>query len=188
MILTVMASCIMVAAQAQEQDDKGVLINQQGSAYAITAPDGWLSNKDVAQELGLGAAFHLNGTVWENTSAFIFVNTTSLEGTGDNIYDLMTYDIDMYKISSPGIHIKDSGRITVNRGKGSAIVLQMVNTRENTYEAVAYIDQGSVVPFFVFSAASQADFDKYMPAFQKLVESYKYYGPVTTVVNTPRSN
>ncbi len=137
--------------------------------------------------MGLGAAFHLTGTDWEHTDAFIFVNTTSLEGSGDNIYDLMTYDIDMYKISSPGIVIKDGGRVSVNRGKGSAIMLYMTNAKSNTYEAVAYIDQGDVVPFFVFSASSQAEFDKYLPTFQELVGSYKYYGPVTTVVNTPRN-
>ncbi len=187
MILSVMASFLLFSAQAQEQDDRNVLVNQQGNAYAVSAPDGWLANNDVAQEMGLGAAFHLEGTVWETTEAFIFVNTTSLVGSGDNIYDLMSYDIDMYKISSPGIHIKDGGSVAVNRGKGSAIVMTMINKTANTYEAVAYIDEGDVVPFFVFSAASQADFDKYLPAFQGLVGSYKSYGPVTTVVNTPRN-
>lgn len=187
MILSVVAGCLMVSAYAQqEQEENSVLVNQHGSAYAVSAPEGWLVNKDVANEMGLAAAFHLEGTVWENTGAFIFVNTTSLAGSGDNIYDLMSYDIDMYKISSPGIHIKDGGRVTVNRGKGTAITIQMINTKANSYEAVAYIDQGDVVPFFVFSAASQAEFDKYMPAFQTLIGSYKHYGPVTTVVNTPR--
>ncbi len=185
MILTVVASCMMVGAYAQE-DSKSILINQQGSAYAVAAPDGWLSNKEISTEMGLGAAFHPEGTVWENTGAYIFVNTTSLAGSGDNVYDLMSYDIDMYKISSPGIHIQDGGRITVNRGKGSAIVLKMVNKSANTYEAVAYVDQGEIVPFFVFSATSEEDFNKYLPAFQAMVESYKYYGPVTTVANTPR--
>lgn len=186
MILSVMASC-MLFASAQAQEERNILVNQQGSAYAITAPTGWLANKDVAQEMGLGAAFHLEGTVWETTGAFIFVNTSSLVGSGDNIYDLMSYDIDMYKISSPGIHIKDGGRLTVNRGKGSAVVMHMTNPKVNTYEAVAYIDQGDVVPFFVFSAASEAEFNKYLPAFNGLIESYKYYGPVTTVINTPRN-
>ncbi len=186
MILSVMASC-MLFANAQAQEERSILVNQQGSAYAVTAPDGWLANKDVAGEMGLGAAFHLEGTVWETTGAFIFVNTTSLVGSGDNIYDLMSYDIDMYKISSPGIQINDGGGITVNRGKGNATVMHMINAKANTYEAVAYIDEGDVVPFFVFSASSQAEFDKYMPAFKGLVESYKYYGPVTTVVNTPRN-
>ncbi|CAN5259925.1 hypothetical protein BH09BAC1_BH09BAC1_29280 [soil metagenome] len=185
MILSILASCVMGSVMAQE-DQRSVLVNQQGSAYSVTAPLGWVANKDVASQAGLGAAFHLEGTDWESTNALIFVNTTSLEGTGDNVYDLVSYDIDMYKISSPGIHIQDGGRIAVNRGKGNAIVIQMVNKSSNTYEAVAYIDQGDIVPFFVFSATSQADFEKYMPAFQDMVASYKYFGPVTTVKNTAR--
>ena len=107
MILSVMASFLLFSAQAQE--DKNVLVNQQGNAYAVSAPDGWLANNDVASEMGLGAAFHLEGTVWENTAAFIFVNTTSLVGSGDNIYDLIG-ESDNWKENDPiTIKIKRAG-------------------------------------------------------------------------------
>lgn len=181
-ILVVFACVMIVTTGVIAQNNKDAQVMGDGYTYSLEAPSQWVSDAEKAEQHKLNAVFYPEGKSWESSDAVIYSSVSMLDdGKRETIYDVIDFDINMYKLSTPDVKIEDGKKISVANGRNSAKVIHLISVEQGSYEAVAYIPQGGVVPFVVLSANTMEDFEKSLGQFEELVSSYNFRHNVNVV-------
>lgn len=164
------------------QNNGQVITSGDGFSYALSTPAAWESIPGKAREQGLRMIMVPKGAAWESSQSVIYSNVIPMSiAKQESVYDIIDYDLDMYKLADGGLQVSDGDRIEVNRGKGSAIVIKVHSPKMGTWEAIAYMQQSNQVPFVVMSSVDKASFERDYAAFTEVVSSFKYYDNMTVV-------
>src|ERR1044072_256477 len=180
------ALCLLVlccvAAHAQEAkgdapDKQTGLVYGKDHVFAVTAPEGWVLDNKSGVEQGIHAVFYPVGSNWRDSKAVMYVNTAA---KSDTLEKFIEGDVAGFRKDSPGLKVTDDEPLTV-AGKERVIVKRFSDDQYGNHEAVAYVEESKVVVIIVFTARTKKDFEAALPAFRKLVSSYRFIsGKVVT--------
>ena len=176
---TLHAACLIIlcslAAHAQEaragagDKDTGVVFGKD-YAFAVTAPGGWVLDTESGIQQGLHAVFYPAGSSWKEGQAVMYVNAAAKP---DTLEKFVEADVASFRKGSPRLKVSDEGPLAVD-GRQRVVAKRFVEDQLGNYEAVAYVEEGKVVVTLVLSARTQGEFDAALPAFRKLVSSYRF--------------
>jgi hypothetical protein len=176
---TLYAFCLLVvcglAAHAQDakpaaEDKNSGLVFGKDYAFAVSAPGGWVFDSESGIAQGLHAVFYPTGSSWKESKVVMYVNAAPKPDTFDKFIE---GDVAEFRKGAPRLKITDEESLAV-AGKQRVSVKRFVEDQLGNYESVAYVEESKVVIIFVLNARTQADYDAALPAFRKLVSSYRF--------------
>jgi hypothetical protein len=101
----------------------------------------------------------------------MYANTASKNGESTHtLPQLLVFDSLQFVTNQPKVQIVDSDPI-VTGDKKFAFVRTF---RYSQFEAVAYIDESTIVSMLVLTARTKSDLDRAFPSFKELVSSYRF--------------
>jgi len=156
-------------------------------AFAVRAPRGWVLDNRSGVPDGLQAVFYPTGSTWRDSRAVMYVNTTGKHAKGEGkssgstgaLQAFVAADVRRFRQESPGVFVSDSPSLTTKDGK-TALIRTFTGDKWKNREAVAYIDEPTIVAMIVLSSRDEGTFEKCFPAFEQLVASYEF---ITTKPN-----
>lgn len=176
---TLHAVCLLalcaLAAHAQDAkpdaDDKNTgLVYGKDYAFAVTAPAGWFFDSESGIQQGLHAVFYPAGSSWKESQAVMYVNAAAKT---DTLEKFVEGDVANFRKGSPRLKVTDEESPAV-AGRQRVVAKRFVEDQLGNFEAVAYVEESKVVVMLVLSARTQDEFDAALPAFRKLVSSYRF--------------
>ena len=168
----------LLAAQilcAAEKEFGGGIVYGKDHAFLIEAPPGWVLDTQSAASQGIHAVLYPKGSSWSEAPAVMYANMASKKKEGiTNVQQLIDLDLAKFKKKNPKIGMTERRPLKTADGKTAQVRLFQGDQWGNR-EAVAYIDEPAFVAILVLSSRSQADFQESLPAFEKLVASYRFF-------------
>jgi hypothetical protein len=180
-LLTLLCGSITIA-QTADDDSSGNsgIVYGRDHAFAVSAPNGWVLDNSSGISQGLHAVFYPKGGSWENSPAVMYVNTSSKSVKGnETLEELIAFDINQSYKENPTVKISDFPRL-ITKDKKPAIVKCFVYS---SFEAVAYIDEETIISMICLTARTKVDFDESIKPFKELVASYYF---LTKEVSLPK--
>ena len=138
--------------------------------FAVTTPDGLISDSELARNLRVGAIFYRPGSAWNDELAL--TARVMPKGATVGLPEIMAQDDAQYKEVNPGIEVSDQPSIPLSNGK-EARVRYFRFVSNSLHEAVAYIDQPATVVLIVLRTNDDEEFKKGLPILDTLVRSYR---------------
>ncbi|MBV9924096.1 MAG: hypothetical protein JOZ96_03580 [Acidobacteria bacterium] len=184
------AACLLLlcglGAHAQDAKPKAPEANAgivygKDHAFAIKAPDGWVLDNQSGVPNGLHAVFYPEGSSWKESKAVMYANGAG-KADDDTLEKFVERDVDGFRKHSPGLKVADDEAPPLN-GKEKVLVKRFSGDRAGSHEAVAYVEESKVVVIIVLHARTQKDFDDALPAFRKLVSTYRFISDRVTMEN-----
>lgn len=148
-------------------------------AFLIKAPGGWVLDNESGVIDGLHAVFYPVGSSWRDSSTIMYAQAWSKYATGERsepsgaLLAFMAADALKFKQENPGIVVSDGSPLRTKDGK-TALLRIFSGDKWNNREAVAYIEEPTVVAVIVLSCRDNNSFDRSLPAFKQLVASYEF--------------
>jgi len=175
--LVILIGLILMAPQipyaSKMESGSGIVYGEQ-HAFMILAPVGWILDNESAADQGIHAVFYPKGSSWSKAPAVMYANAVrKREGTA-NVQEFINYDLAKFKKRNPKIVMTVGRALKTEDGKTAQVRL-FQGDRWGNQEAVAYIDEPAVMVILVLSARSQEAFQKSLPAFERLVASYRFF-------------
>jgi len=156
---------------ADSSDGGGGIVYGSNHAFIISAPKGWVLDNSSGVSQGLYAVFYPKGGSWEQSPAVMFANTASRKSKdNETVTKLIEYDSNQFKSNHPEVKIGDLLSLRTKKEK-SAIVKTFAYTQ---YEAVAYIEEETIIAMIVLTTRTEEQFNNALPAFRELVSSYLF--------------
>jgi hypothetical protein len=166
-------------AQTDSSDGGGGIVYGSDHAFIISAPKGWVLDNSSGVSQGLYAVFYPKGGSWEQSPAVMYANTASRKSKdNETVVKLIEYDSNQFKSNHPEVKIGDLPSLRTKNEK-SAIVKTFAYTQ---YEAVAYIEEETIIAMIVLTTRTEEQFNNALPAFRELVSSYLF---ITKDVHLP---
>jgi hypothetical protein len=118
--------------------------------------------------------FYPKGSSWDQAPEVMYANSVKKHKGAATVQEFINSDYDRFKKGNPKIAISEGQPLKTEDGKTAQVRLFQGDQWGN-YEAAAYIDEPAVMVILVLSARNQEAFQKSLPAFEKLVASYRFY-------------
>jgi len=167
---------------------KGGIVHGEQHAFLIEAPPGWVLDNQSGVSQGLNAVFYPKGSSWSEASAVMYASMAGKKKEGLNtVQEVIDHDLAKFKRGNPKITMTKGRPIKTADGKTAQVCLFRGDQWGNQ-EAVAYINEKNVVAILVLSSRSQSDFQKSLPAFEKLVASYRFYTDKVQIQQKPKED
>ena len=138
-------------------------------AYYIDAPPGWVIDLEHGRANGIGVALRRTSESWNTAEAVMYANAWEKSSRTPTLRAIIEADEANARSQSPGIKIARSAPLRTQDRK-EATTEHFVGG--GSYEAVAYVEEDSVVALLVLHAHSGTSFRAALPAFARLVGSY----------------
>lgn len=155
------------------KQQRAALVFGDRHALTLRAPDGWMLDTRSGRAQGLQAVFYPHGERWAASPSVMYCQVVA---RGKDIADrnaMIQYDQNRFRSSGPTAVIASGDSIV--SGNGTRIpTSRFSGGARGTIEAVAYIEERSVVVLVVLSCRSPEIFERSLPAFRQLVGSYKF--------------
>jgi hypothetical protein len=178
--ISILFALLIFCGAASAQDDSGIIYGKNYS-FTLTAPKGWVLDTTSGRQQGLQAVFYPKGSSWKNGAAVMYANVyQKSDPSKESVQAIIAHDVTEFKKGSANLKVVATDAIptrTDARSKDKmATVKHFTGDGTGNSEAVAYIDEGTLVVMLVFSARSQKDFEGSLPAFKEFVGSYFFLG------------
>lgn len=157
-------------AFAEKLDGGTGIAHGKDHAYFLTAPDGWVLDTSCGAGQGIYCCFYPKGSNW-NGSVVMYSNAAAKDER--TVLQAIEHDIKAFREKSPHVKVDDGGSLTTRDGK-KALVRNFYGDKWANHEAVGYVGEKKVVVNIVMTSRKKADFESSLPAFRKLVSSYKF--------------
>lgn len=152
----------------------GGLVYGPEYSFILKPPAGWVLNNQSGAKQGIHAVFYPKGSSWSEAPAVMYATAAVKKQEGSTtVQGIIDKDIAKFKQKNPRIVITEGRPLQTADGKTAQVRLYR-GDQWNNMEAVAYIDEPTVVAVLVLSARSQKSFEKSFPAFEQLVASYHF--------------
>ncbi len=175
--LVILIGLILMAPQipyaSKMESGSGIVYGEQ-HAFLISAPPGWILDNESAADQGIHAVFYPKGSSWDKAPAVMYANSVKKHKGAATVQEFINSDFARFKKSNPKIAISEGRPLKTEDGK-IAQVRVFKGDQWGNWEAAAYIDEPVAVVILVLSARSQEAFQKSLPAFEKLVGSYRFF-------------
>ncbi|MFA6212455.1 MAG: hypothetical protein WCT03_01640 [Candidatus Obscuribacterales bacterium] len=139
-------------------------------AYFITAPAGWVLDTESGVSQGIYAVFYPKGSSWKGP-AVMYTNAAGREGRTPEV--AIKHDEEAMRSGSSKLKVVPGGSIQTKDNK-TAVVKYFTGDKFGSYEAAGYIVEKNVVANIILTARNKAEYDKALPAFRSLVQSYRF--------------
>ncbi len=180
-VCLVLLCCLAARAQDARPDARdghpGIVYGKD-HVFVVKAPEGWVLDNESGVGQGLRAVFYPVGSSWKEGRAVMYVNTAAKPGTLENFVE---GDVAEFRKNAPGLKVTDDAAPPVE-GRQRVVVKRFKDDRYGNHEAVAYVEESKVVVMFVLTARTKGDFESALPAFRKLVSSYRFISDKVKVV------
>ena len=165
-LLLVMLFALPVLGLKEEGGD-GIVLGP-GAAFRVTAPTGWIFDNEGCRHYRIPAVIYpLGGKSWYENDATVIYNFVYDRAQNDGLADFFSQPP---RPGEPEVTRQDLPALTTSDGR-EARILDL--RRGGSLSRVAYIETPKVVSRIVLSAPDQASFDKAVPAFEKVVKSFR---------------
>jgi hypothetical protein len=156
------------------QGDKGGLIEGEGWAFLVSAPEGWVRDGATLRAQGIRALFYRAGSVYSPSGLHIYISPVPKKPGGPaSLSEFLEADEAAFMKSDPGSSIADRG--PYNPGLGYSFVLKDFEDRnEGFFQALAYYDGLQAYFIFVLSCRDAQERERERPAFLELLDSFTY--------------
>lgn len=160
----------VLPALAEKLDGGTGIAHGKDHAYFLTAPEGWTLDTSCGAGQGIYCCFYPKGSNW-NGPVVMYSNASAKDDR--TVLQAIEHDIKEFREKSPHVKVDDGGVLTTSDGK-KALVRNFTGDKWANHEAVGYVGEKSVVVNIVMTARKKGDYDASIPAFRKLVSSYKF--------------
>jgi uncharacterized DUF497 family protein len=145
-------------------------------AYKTTAPKGWKLDTQSGKAHNLCIVGYPEGGSWAESKTLVYFSAISKDKGSETLQSVVKNDLVFHKKASPGVDVKEAEIVEAGARKIPTKHF-FEQTKNGRYEAVGYIDEPKAVIMAVMSATNEVDFEKALPAFRKLIQSYKTVPP-----------
>jgi hypothetical protein len=172
--LLIMLLCIYSMSIAQiktpQKSENSVILRGTDYAFSISIPQGWiLDTLERPVALACKAVLYTNDSTYALDGINIVTATKKIEGK-ETLKNLLSYFAKQDSEFTPPVKRVDAPHI-VTRDKKTAIIKRRGGG--NGYlSATAYIDDRNVVTVITLWRNTEVEFNKSIPAFNEVVESY----------------
>jgi len=171
LLLLIVAAPVCVRAQERDKLD-GVMLFRKDVKFILKEPDGWvLATQGGGIPEGVEAVLYPKGSSWKNAVVVMYARIIQKDETQKTVADVISNDIaDFMKLSKDST-VTDAASLPT-RDKKQAVVKVFYDAANKNYESVAFIDNAKVVVIIALSSRTKAEYEKALPSFRDLVESY----------------
>jgi hypothetical protein len=157
--------------QAQDSTRTGLLYGQNHSYY-LTAPIGWVMDKNTAREEGMTAVFYPTGSSWADAETVMYAAYLNFDtAKKETVKEVIAADSIEFKKTSPELRIKKQS--SIQAGKNKRAVVYSFSAPGN-YETVAYLPEKKGVILLVISSKNKNGCINNYQSFESLVKSYRF--------------
>ncbi len=157
------------------EQDTGMLFGSD-HAFFITAAKGWVLDNKSGVKQGLHMIFYPAGYTWSNSPVIAYGQKVSKDSKTRSVRDQVDATLEMFHSKgSPKYKIVRERSMPLPHGK-KAYIYHYAGDQWGNHEAVAYVEEKNTINFLVFNARKQSDFDKYLPAFEQMIATYRSAG------------
>lgn len=171
-ILTVLLLTLL-ALQSLGQDGPEVnLIQVEHHAFSVNTPDGWVNDKDLAAQIGIASFFYALADKDKEPKSHIYATGFVKGELNRDLERFMKGDLENFRKKYPAASYTE---IEMEKPKHVLdIKMRSYSNLEDRYkEEVIYIDTDGAVLVMVFSAFSEAEYQKYRPVLDELLASFQ---------------
>ncbi|NVK38777.1 MAG: hypothetical protein HWE18_12695 [Gammaproteobacteria bacterium] len=139
-------------------------------SYWLNMPQGFYQDGKTAQKIGAIFLLIPQGYDFNSAPAVIY----SAVFSDKNVEEVIKSDEKKFIIQSPSLAVNDTKLVKSHDGK-TIMIKEFINpaSRQQPYESVAYIQEGSSVVTVVVSAFVKANYEYILPEFIAMVSSYE---------------
>jgi hypothetical protein len=161
---------------------KPPLIPQEGEAgivytddlvFSLAAPEGWVLDNHSGAQQRLPAVLYPRGSSWKDSAAVMYPTSDRKPASGHPLEDVIAETVDQYRASSPGLRVEILDPAPTGDAR-KAEVRKLSGEKQGNVEAIAFLEEADRVVLLILSARSEADFARTLPAFRRLIASYRY--------------
>jgi hypothetical protein len=150
-------------------------------AYFITAPSGWILDTESGAGQGVFAVFYPEGSNWDGP-AVMYTNAAARDG--QTPLAAINKDLKAMREHSPNLKVTDGGTIST-KDKKLAPIRFLSNDSHGNYEAAGYVTEKNIVANIILTTRDKKSFDSALPAFRKLVGSYRFVSDDPSKLDLP---
>lgn len=164
------------AAPAKETK-QAMVIEGDNHLFMVAAPAGWVLDDTSGMGSRIRCVFYPKGQQWSSAPTVMYVNP--LHGHGIKTRTLQTLiaeDEKAFKKRAPKGRITEGGTLPTGAVNKSARVRYFSESGGPPHDAVAYVAEKDLVMLVVLSSRTPAGFQKSLPAYRELVQSYAWVG------------
>jgi hypothetical protein len=143
------------------------------SAFATSAPSGWVADHEAAKKLGLCAIYHPAGYSYDSSPVVIYPNLVEASKRLPNgrldLQDFIDGDVETFQGKNKSLRAVILRNTIALSGLEFARREFLGGRAPNEFEEVAYLAAEDAVFLGVHSARSRADYERYQPAFAEFL-------------------
>lgn len=162
-------------AFAQVTDSSNVsLLFGRNHAYYLTAPAGWIIDREAGKEEGLNAVVYPKKETWASAETAMYTHWVTYDTTkNEKFNDVINFDIMEFEKNSKNIKIKKEKAVKIDKTK-TAIIYTFTDETEKFYERVAYIQEKKGAVLIVLTSRTLTGIEDNNATFIKLILSYSF--------------
>jgi hypothetical protein len=143
----------------------------------VTAPEGWVLDDTSGMGSRIRCVFYPKGQKWATAQTVMYVNPLHGYAAKERtMMTLMAEDEKAFKKRSPRGKITEGGTLPTGATNQRAHVRYFSENGGSPHEAVAYVPEKELIMLVVLSSRDPAGFQKSLPAYRELVQSYAWVG------------
>jgi hypothetical protein len=160
------------AAQTGPRGAHQSLVYGDNHTFFVAAPPGWVLDNHSGLVDGVDTVLYPRGSSWKDSAAVMYAHVTT-RAPGDTLDSFIADDISAFRGPSSKLQIKDGSSIATEHGR-FAVVRYFSGDSFGNREAVAYLAEKKVIVAIALTARTQGAFERSLPAFDQLVQSYHF--------------
>ncbi len=159
----------VLCVSADESKQMSGLVYGDDYSFFIDAPNGWVLDPKTAKEYGVNVVLYQTGYSFRNAPAVMY---TSALKSNETIEEVMKNEAMTYQDKYEGIQISKRPIIKTKDKKDAYVQYYKGKKKDQTDEAVAFVQEKRLYILLVLSARSEHDFQMAYAAFEQFVRSY----------------
>ncbi len=165
---------ISVYSQVTVDSSNVGLLFGRNHAYYLTAPKGWILDRETGKEEGLNAVFYPKKETWAGAETAMYTHWVTYDTSkNEKINEVINFDIAEFQKNSKTIVIKKDKPVKIDKKK-IAIIYTYIDEKEKFYEQVAYIEENKGVVLIVMTSTTKEGLAKNNTVFLELIKSYSF--------------
>jgi hypothetical protein len=166
------------SALSQKPDEmQGTILLDRDISFVLKEPPGWVLDVQTAKVEGVAAVLYRTGSSWRDDVAVMYARVIHKDPTQNTIEKVIANDIAEFMKLSKESTVSDSAPVQT-RDKNNAVVKIFYDAANKNYESVAFIDEPRVVVIIALSSRQKGEYEKALPAFNAVVNSYLVFTPL----------
>jgi hypothetical protein len=173
LLLLVLILSVSTFGQTSDGTNGTVFIREKHS-FVLKEPPGWLME---SRQQGVEAVLYREGSSWKDAVAVMYARVIAKDEVRGTVETVIRNDIaDFLKLSKES-KVSDLPPLNT-RDKKVGIAKAFYDAANKNYESVVFIDEPKVVVIIVLSSREKGEYEKSLPDFKALVESYFAFTPL----------